>query len=185
MIEDIIAEVKSKMDSTIASLHTDLAKIRTGRANPAILDDVKVSYYGVTSFLKEVATITVPEPTQIAIKPWDKNSLGDIETAIRNSDLGLSPVNDGVQVRLILPPLTEERRKEIVSSVKKTGEQAKVSLRNIRGEAWNKVQTAVKNNEATEDDKYQAEEDLNKVISEKNKEIDKIVLEKESDLMKI
>ncbi len=185
MVDTIIQETKPKMDSAISVLRDDLSKIRTGRANPAILDGIRVSYYGSTSSLKEVASISVPESTIIAIKPWDRNSLGSIETAIRNSDLGLSPVNDGTQVRLILPPLTEERRKEIVTQVKKSGELAKVNLRNIRSEAWNKVQAGIKSKEVTEDDKYGAEESLNKLISERNKDIDKIVLDKESELMKI
>jgi ribosome recycling factor len=173
------------MQTVISDLKNDLAKIRTGRANPAILDDIKVKYYGAVSSLREMATITVPEPTIISVKPWDRNSLGDIELAIRNSDLGFSPVNDGIQIRLILPPMTEERRKEIVTLVKKTGEQAKVTLRTVRGDYWSKVQTAEKNGEATEDERYMAEEELNKMISEKNKEIDKIILDKEKEIMSI
>jgi ribosome recycling factor len=185
MIDQIIQEIKPKMKSSAENLISDLSKIRTGRANAGILDDIIVPYYGNSSHLREMASITIPEPTVISIKPWDKNVLADIETAIRASDLGLNPINDGTQIRLVLPPMTEERRKEIVSQVKKFGESAKVSLRNIRSDAWSKVQHAVKSKEATEDDKYQAEEELNKLILENNKEIDRIVAEKETEIMKI
>jgi len=173
------------MRAAIDSLSEDLSRIRTGRAHSGVLDGIKAMYYGSPTPLKEVATISVPEPTVISIKPWDKGALADIETAIRNSDIGLSPVNDGTQIRLVLPPMTEERRREIVGQVKKLGEQAKVVLRNIRGEAWSRVQSAVKSKEATEDDKYQAEEKLNKLIEEMNGEIEKVVATKEAEVMKI
>ena len=185
MIDQIISDTKPKMKSSIDNLIVELQRIRTGRANASILDGIMVPYYGNKTAIREMASITVPEPTQIAIKPWDKNALSDIETAIRSSDIGLAPINDGAQVRLVLPPMTEERRKEIVGQVKKLGEAAKVAVRNIRGDAWTKVQGAVKNNEATEDDKYGAEEELNKLTLEKNKEIDNIVSEKEAEIMKI
>lgn len=185
MIDQIISEIKPKMKNSIDNLILELQRIRTGRANASILDGVLVPYYGNKTAIREMASVTVPEPTVIAIKPWDKNALSDIETAIRSSDIGLSPINDGTQVRLVLPPMTEERRKEIVGQVKKLGEGAKVAVRNIRGDAWAKVQGAVKNNEATEDDKYGAEEELNKLTLEKNKEIDKIISEKEAEIMKI
>jgi ribosome recycling factor len=185
MIDQIIASVKPKITQVLDNLNEELTKIRTGRAHAGIVDSVFVSYYGTRTALREVATITTPEPTVIAIKPWDKNVLSDIESAIRNSDLGLSPVNDGIQIRLILSPMTEDRRKEIALQVKKCGEQAKISIRTIRGEAWSKVQTAVKNKEATEDDKYSAEEQLNKIVEENNKQVDKILAEKEAEVMKI
>lgn len=185
MVDQIIVEIKPKMKVAIENLEDELSRIRTGRAHAGVLDGVKAMYYGTATSLKEMATISVPEPTVISIKPWDRGVLADIEKAIRNSDLGLSPVNDGTQIRLVLPPMTEERRKEIVGQVKKHGEQAKVVLRNIRGEAWGRVQTAVKNKEATEDDKYQAEEKLNKLIDEMNGEIDKVLMVKETEIMKI
>lgn len=185
MVDQIITEIKPKMRAAIENLSEELSRIRTGRAHAGILDGIKAMYYGVATPLKEVATISVPEPTVISIKPWDRGVLSDIETAIRNSDIGISPVNDGNQIRLVLPQMTEERRKEIALQVKKQGEQAKVSLRNIRGEAWNRVQTAVKNKEATEDDKYQAEEKLNKLIDEMNGEIEKVIVAKEAEIMKI
>lgn len=185
MIDQIITEIKPKMRSSIDNLISELQRIRTGRANAGILDAVFVPYYGSPAPIREMASVTVPESNVISIKPWDKNVLSDIESAIRNSDIGLAPINDGTQIRLVLPPMTEERRKEIVGQIKKLGENTKVSIRNIRGEAWTKVQQAVKSSDATEDDKYRAEEELNKITLEKNKEIDKIILEKEAEIMKI
>ncbi|OQA04633.1 MAG: Ribosome-recycling factor [bacterium ADurb.Bin400] len=185
MIESIINEAKPKMKSAVDSLVSNFKKIRTGRANPDILDNVIVSYYGVSTPLREMATIAVPEPMMITIKPWDRNALADIELAIRNSSLGLSPINDGVMVRLVLPPLTEERRKQIVKEVKKEGEQAKIAIRNIRGEAWGRVQEAERKGEATEDDRYRAEDLLNKLVAEKNKEIDQVVAAKEVEILKV
>lgn len=185
MISEIIKEVKPKMMTAIDKLETDLSRIRTGRANPSILDGVMVSYYGASTPIRELASITVPEANQIVVKPWDRGSLNSIETAIKSSDVGINPINDGVQVRLILPAMTEERRKEIATQVKKNGEEAKVVLRNIRKESWEKVQTAEKNKQATEDDRYRAEEELNKIIDEMNKEVEKVVLAKETEIMKI
>lgn len=185
MIDKIVEECIPKMKAAIAVLETELSRIRTGRANASLTDGIFVSYYGTSTPLREVASITVPESSMIAIKPWDRNLLSVIETAIRNSDLGLSPVNDGVQIRLSLPPMTEDRRKEIVLQVKKNCESTKVSIRNIRGEAWSRVQTGLKNKEVTEDDKYQAEEKLNKLVLDMNKEVDKITSDKETEIMKI
>lgn len=185
MIDQILKDVKPKMEGAISVLRTELSRLRTGRANPSILDNVMVSYYGTNTMIKELASVTVPDPSQIVIKPWERSVLNNIETAIRNSEIGLAPINDGQQIRLVLPPMTEERRKEIVTQVKKHGEETKVSIRNIRRDAWDKVQTAEKNSEATEDDRRWAEEELNKIINEMNKEIDKTVSEKETEVMKI
>ncbi|MFA7253684.1 MAG: ribosome recycling factor [Patescibacteria group bacterium] len=185
MIDGILKESKPKMQASIAAFSAELSKIRTGRANPAILDGIMVSYYGTNTSIKEVATISVPESNQIVAKPWDRNALGAIETAIRNSDIGLAPVNDGQQIRLMLPPMTEERRREIASQVRKMAEEAKISVRNVRRESWDKVQTAEKNNEATEDDRRWAEEELNKMVNDMNKEVDRVAAEKEAEVMKI
>lgn len=185
MIDQILKEVKPKMNQAIESLETDLSRVRTGRANPSILDAVVVSYYGSNTMIKELASVTVPEPTQIVIKPWDRGALSAIETAIRNSEIGLSPINDGQGIRLVLPPMTEERRKEIVTQVKKFGEETKVTLRNIRRESWEKVQNAEKKGEATEDDRRWAEEELNKIVNEMNKKVESVVIAKETEIMKI
>jgi len=185
MIDQILKEVKPKAESAIANFTTNLSRLRTGRANPSVLDNVVVSYYGSNMMIKELASITVPDPGQIVIKPWERNVLREIETAIRNSDIGLAPINDGQQIRLVLPPMTEERRKEIAGQVKKMADETKVAIRNIRRDAWDKVQQAEKSNQATEDDRRWAEEELNKTVSELNKEVEKIALDKEKEVMSI
>ncbi|MEI6499385.1 MAG: ribosome recycling factor [bacterium] len=185
MIEQIVKEAKPKMQLAIGKLSDDLHSIRTGRANASLLDPIMVSVYGAQSAIKEVASVTVPEANQIYIKPWDRNVLSGIETAIRNSDIGLSPINDGTAIRLVLPPMTEERRKAIALQAKKFGEEAKVVIRNIRGEVWGKVQSAEKKSEVTEDDRYWAEDELNKITNEMNKEVERIVGEKEKEILSI
>lgn len=185
MIDEIVKKTEPKMKAALNALIDDLKKVRTGRANPAILDSINVTYYGVTTPLREVASISVPESTVIAIKPWDRNALGDIELAIRNSDLGFSPVNDGIMIRLVLPPMTEERRREIAGNIKKMAEQTKVVLRNVRGEAWERVQEGQKKGEVTEDDRYRAQEELNQLINNFNKQADKMAADKETEIMKI
>ncbi|MEI8143035.1 MAG: ribosome recycling factor [Candidatus Berkelbacteria bacterium] len=185
MVEDLLKEMTPKMEAALQNLREELSRIRTGRANPAILDGLSVMVYGSNMAIKEIASVTVPDASQIFIKPWDKNVIGMIETAIRNSELGLSPINDGVGVRLILPQMTEERRKEIVQMAKKYGDQAKISLRNVRGDVWGKVQNGVKTKEATEDDRDWAEKELNTAITEMNKKVDEIVAEKEREILTI
>lgn len=185
MIEDILKESESRMSQTIVRLGEELKKVRTGRAQGSLVEDVKVSYYGTETSLKELAMITVPEAHLIQIKPFDRNSIGDIELAIRNADLGINPINDGNFVRIALPPMTEERRIELAKQIKKIGEEAKVSLRNIRGESWAGVQSLIKKGQATEDDKYQSEEELNKLIEKENSEVEKIISEKEKEIMSI
>lgn len=185
MIKDILKDAETKMSAAVDNLGTELTKVRTGRAQGSLVEDISVSYYGTTTSLKELASISVPEASMIQIKPFDRNSLGDIENAIRDADLGLTPVNDGTYVRLSLPPVTEERRIELTKQVKKIGEDAKVSIRSVRGDAWSKVQTLIKSKEATEDDKYQAEKDLNELTLKKNRDVDTVISKKEAELMKI
>lgn len=185
MVDDIIKQSKPKMKSQIDGLASELKKIRTGRAHPDIVDSVLVFYYGTNTSLREMASVSVPESNVVMIKPWDRNALSDIELAVRNSNLGLSPINDGVVIRLVLPPMTEERRRELASQVKKMGEETKVALRTIRGEAWGKVQEAEKHNEVTEDDRYRAEEELNRLVAEMNKEVDQVLAGKEQEIMRI
>lgn len=185
MIKDILKDAETRMGQVIERLREELKKIRTGRAQGGMVEDVKVSYYGTETSLKELAMITTPEAHLIQIKPFDRNSIGDIEIAIRNADLGVNPTNDGNFVRIALPPMTEERRIELAKQIKKIGEESKVSLRNIRGESWAGVQSLIKNSQATEDDKYQSEAELNKLIEKENIDVDKIVSEKEQEVLKI
>ena len=185
MLDEVLKGVKPKMGETINNLKDELSKIRTGRANPALLDLVSVPYYGGITPIRELATVSVPEPNQIVVKPWDRNALSDIESAIKAANLGINPINDGQQIRLILPQMTEERRKEVVTEVKKRGEETKISLRNIRREAWDKVQKLEKSGEATEDDRRWAEEELNKAVNENNSQVEKIVAEKEKEVLTV
>lgn len=185
MIKDVIKEAESRMSQSIDRLRDKLRKIRTGRAQSGLVEDIKVAYYGTEVALKELALISIPEANLIQIKPFDRNAIGDIELAIRNSDLGLNPINDGNFVRIALPPMTEERRVELTHQIKKMGEEAKVALRTIRGEAWSKVKDLEKSGQATEDDRYLAEEDLNRLIEKTNHSVDQIASEKEQDIMKI
>ena len=182
---EIIKSVGSKMDSMISILDSDLKNIRTGRANAAIVEDVAVTYFGTQTPLKQLASITVPEPSQILVQPWDKQSLGDIEIALKNSELNLSITNDGNSVRVNLPPMTGERREELSRLVKKHGEEARVAIRNIRSEAWEQIQNGFKKGEVTEDNKYKGEKDLNDLIDRKNKEIENKVEAKIAELSKI
>ena len=185
MLEKIFTDTKPKMVAAIEHFKDGLRGIHTGRASSSLVDEVMVSYYGNTTPLKQVASVTTPDSNMISITPWDKNVLGDIELAIRNANLGFNPINDGHQVRIVLPPLTEERRKEFVKSVNQKAEVVRISLRNCRKEAWDKIQAGQKAAELTEDDKYRGEERLNKMIDEFNKQIDEIVKQKEKDIMTI
>lgn len=184
-MQDSIRDSENKMNLALDNLRDELRKIRTGRAQSSLVEDIKVSYYGSTVSLKELSTIMVPEPSMIQIKPFDRNAISDIELAIKNADLGLNPINDGNFVRVTLPPITEERRVELAKQIRKIGEGAKVSLRSVRGESWAKIMTLVKNSELTEDDKYKSEKELNDLVAKKNHEVDQLISEKETEIMKI
>jgi len=176
---------ENKMNKAIASLETDLAAIRAGRANPAVLDKITVEYYGAQTPLGQVGTISVPEARSIVIQPWDMSVLKDIEKAILASDLGLTPNNDGKVIRLNFPPLTEERRKELSKGVSKRGEEAKVAIRNIRRDAIEGFKKQKKANEITEDDLKNLEEKIQKMTDKFVKEIDGIVAAKEKEILEV
>ena len=165
-------DVKAKMDKAVAAMESDFAAIRAGRANPAILDRVTVDYYGTPTPLAQVGTISVPDPRQLLIQPWDASILHDIEKAILASDIGLTPNNDGKGIRLNFPAPTEERRKELVKSVSKRAEEAKVVVRNARRDALDSYKTQKKNGEITEDDLKGAETDIQKITDQYIKDID-------------
>lgn len=184
-LSKLISDTGRQMDEAIARFQDELKTINTGRASSLLVEGIVVSYYGSQTPLKQVATITTPDANQIVITPWDKNALGDIESAIRNSDIGLSPTNDGNSVRLSLPPMTEERRIDLKKMISKLAEEAKVSLRNHRGESWDKAKDAEKKSELTEDDRYQAEKELNNLITKKNQTVDEITQQKEAEIMKV
>lgn len=155
MDENIIKDVEAKMEKTLASLKTDLGKVRTGRASLALLDHIRINYYGTPTPLQQVATLAVPEPRLITIQPWDTSIIGEMEKAILKSELGLTPMNDGKIIRITIPRLTEERRKELVKVVRKMAEAAKVSLRNIRRDSNEHLKGLEKNKKISEDQLHQ------------------------------
>ena len=177
--------INEKMQKTISVLQENLATIRAGRANPAILNKVSVEYYGVATPLAQVATISVPEARTILVQPWDANILKDIEKEIAKSDIGIMPNNDGKVIRLNFPELTEERRKEIVKTVKKMGEDSKVSIRTIRRDALDFAKNLKKNNEISEDELKGEEDNVQKITDKFVEEIDKIVAAKEKEVMQV
>ncbi len=179
MYSSIIKELTGDYQKIIERLQEDFANIRTGRASTSLVENIKVNYYGSVSVLKQMATLSTPDASQIVIQPWDKNALGDIELAVKNSELNLSGVNDGVVVRIVLPPMTEERRNELIRNISKKGEEARIALRNVRQQAWDRIKKMEKDGDVTEDDRYSAEKELNEIIENYNKKIEEIVKTKE------
>ncbi len=178
-------EFEHKMKKTCEALSTQLATIRAGRANAAVLDQIEVDYYGVPTPIQQMASIAAPDPRSLLIQPWDASTLKGIEKAILASDLGINPQNDGRAIRLVFPPLTEERRKELVKQTKKYGEESKVAVRNIRRDAIEKFKKQQKASEITEDDYKIAEKDIQKLTDDYTKEVDKIIAAKEKELTEI
>ena len=184
-MKEQIKSHEAKMQKTLDVLSKELAAVRAGRANPAVLDKITVEYYGAPTPLNQVAAISTPDPRTLAIQPWDGSVLKAIEKAIQVSDLGINPQNDGKSIRLVFPQLTEERRKELVKQVKKYTEDAKVAVRNIRRDAMDKFKAQKKASEITEDDYKIAEKDLQKLTDDWIKEIEKISEKKEKELFEI
>ncbi|KOA20865.1 ribosome-recycling factor [Clostridium homopropionicum DSM 5847] len=185
MIKEIIQKSEEKMDKTISILKKELATMKAGKANPTMLDRISVEYYGSETPINQLAGISSPEPRVLLIQPWDKASLKSIEKAILQSDLGINPSNDGNVIRLIVPELTEETRKQIVKKVKKSGEDGKVAIRSIRRDANDKIKNLKKENEITEDEAQSAEESMQKLTDKFIKKIDEVVIEKEKEVMSV
>jgi ribosome recycling factor len=184
-MEKLFQLTEEKMDKTINALLNEYATIRAGRANPAVLDKIMVDYYGSPTPIQQMAAVSVPEPRTILISPWDKTTLKDIEKAILTSELGLNPQNDGNALRLNFPPLTEERRKELVKGVSKYAEESKVAIRSIRRDSMEKLKDMKKKSEITEDDQKIAEKKLQDITDKFCKEIDGISAKKEKEIMEI
>lgn len=180
-MEEILLNAEEKMESTINSLEYKFTNVRAGRANPSMLDGITVEYYGVQTPLKQLANISVPEARQLMIKPFDRGVLGGIEKAIFEANLGITPNNNGECIFLVIPPLTEDRRKELVKQVKSLAEEARIALRNIRQEA----NTALKNLKLPEDTEKEGNEEVQELINKYNKTIDEKLKLKEQDLMTI
>lgn len=182
---EVVDRSKEKMGKTIIALESELATLRAGRANVAVLDKVLVDYYGAPSSIQQVANISIPEPRLLVIAPWDASMISSIEKAIQKSDVGINPTNDGKVIRLLFPELNEERRKELVKTVKKKGEESKVAIRSIRRDANEQIKKLKKDSTITEDEQKGYEEDIQKITDEKIKEIDNILAEKEKEIMSV
>jgi len=185
MIKEVKSAAEGKMKKTMEVLKKELQSLKAGRANPAILDKITVDYYGSPTALANVATITTPDPRMIMIQPWEKSLIKDIEKAILKSDLGLNPSNDGSAIRLVLPELTEETRKNLVKVVKKHGEDAKVAVRAIRRDYNEKLKAIKKEGTHSEDEIKRTEEEIQKLTDNYVKEADKIVEAKEKEIMSV
>ena len=184
-MKEQIKSHEAKMQKTLDVLSKELAAVRAGRANPAVLDKITVEYYGAPTPLNQVAAISTPDPRTLAIQPWDGSVLKAIEKAIQESDLGINPQNDGKVIRLAFPQLTEERRKELVKLIHKYAETGKIAVRNVRRDAMEYFKKAQKASEITEDDLKQAEKDLQKLTDDSSKKIDELLARKEKELMEI
>jgi ribosome recycling factor len=185
MSDTVIKELKARIDKTMEDLKAGLAKIRTGRASLGMLDGIKVDYYGTPTPLAQCAALAVPEPRMITVKPWDKSIIKEIEKAIREANLGLNPMNDGELIRLPIPPLTEERRKEIAKQVKTKGEDHKVAIRNERRDANEKLKTMLKDKKITEDDNKRTQEKVQKETDAGIATVDQLVAKKEKEVMEV
>ena len=183
-MDERIQKYEDKMKKTLASLDSELATIRAGRANPHILDKLTVDYYGAPTPLQQVANITVPEARMIQIQPWEKSMLKAIEKAILTSDIGINPTNDGTSIRLVFPELTEDRRKELAKEVKKKGEEAKVAVRNIRRDG-NVAFKKLKGTEVSEDEIKDLEDELQKITDKYIAQVDKMVEAKSKEIMTV
>ncbi len=185
MKDQIFQKMKDEMEKTITTLDKSFSRVRTGRASVSLLDGIKVDYYGASTPIAQVATLSVPESRLIVIAPWDVTVISAIEKAIQKSDLGLMPANDGKIIRLAIPQLTEERRKELVKVVKKMAEEGKIKLRNARRDANEELKEIKKNNKMAEDELFGAQEEVQKLTDRYIEKTDKILDSKEKEIMEI
>ncbi len=183
MANEVMKDADVRMDKAIEAFKRDLSRIRTGRASPALLEGIKVDYYGTAMPLNQVASISVPESRLITIQPWDANVLPEIEKAILKSDLGLTPTNDGKVIRVSVPPLTEERRKELVKLVKKMAEECRVAIRNIRRDAIERFKTMKKDKEISEDEFFKLQDEVQKITDDHIKTVDEVLEQKEKEIL--
>ena len=184
-MKELLAKTEEKMDKSLNALDREFKAVRAGRANPAILDKILVDYYGTPTPIQQMAAVSVPEGRTLQIQPWDVSTLKDIEKAIQTADIGINPQNDGKIIRLIFPPLTEERRRDLVKEVKKLGEDTKVAVRSIRRDAIEKLKAMKKNNEITEDDQSNGEKKIQNLTDKFCKEADDLSAAKEKEIMEI
>jgi len=181
----VIKDARQRMDKTVEAFRHEISKIRTGKATTALLDGIKVDYYGTPSLLNQVGNVSILDAHTISITPWDKSMVQAIDKAILSSDLGLNPISDGTNLKIPIPPLTEERRREMVKHVKKIGEDAKVALRNVRRDANDHLKKMEKSKEITEDNLKEAEKETQKLTDEHSLRIDDIIKHKEKEIMEV
>ncbi len=184
-MKEVIKQFEEKMSKSIDVLQEDFASIRAGRANPHLLDKIKVDYYGTPTPIQQVGNISVPEARIILITPWEKSLLKELERSINQADIGINPTNDGTAIRLVFPELTEERRKELAKDIKKKGEETKVAIRNIRRDAVDKIKKMEKASEITEDDLKDGEEEIQKTTDDAIKKVDSVVDNKTKEIMTV
>lgn len=184
-MNEIIRDAKSRMDKSIEAFRGEIAKIRTGKATTALLDGIKVDYYGTLTPLNQTANVSVLDSHTLSITPWDKNMVALIDKAILTADLGFNPVNDGTNIKVPIPPLNEERRRDLVKLVKKFGEDAKIAIRNVRRDANDQLKKSEKDKELSEDQRHDAEADVQKYTDEHIKKIDEIIKYKEEEIMEV
>ncbi|MBW1979742.1 MAG: ribosome recycling factor [Deltaproteobacteria bacterium] len=185
MVDEVFAETRERMTKSIEALKREYSRLRTGRASTSLLDNIRVSYYGTLTPLVQMASLSVPEPRLIVIQPWDKTVIGDIEKAILKSELGLTPMNDGKVIRIAIPPLTEERRKELVRIARKMAEESKVAVRNIRRDANEMLKELKNEKEISEDDLFRSQDEIQKITDQFISEIDDICAAKEKEILEI
>lgn len=185
MSQEILSEAKDKMTKSEENLQRELGQIRAGRANASLLDRIMVEYYGIPTPLNQMSSITIPEARVLMITPFDKTSIENIEKALQQSDIGISPSNDGTVIRLVIPQLTEERRKEIAKDVNKLGEAAKVAIRNVRREAIDELKKSEKAKEISEDELHTLEKEVQSLTDASSKNIDGIIADKEKEILDV
>lgn len=185
MVEDVVKDAERRMNKTLEHVREDFTGIRTGRASASLLNRVNVSYYGQQTPLNQLASITVPEPTLLVVSPYDKSSISDVEKAIMQSDLGLNPINDGNVIRLPIPKLTEERRKELTRLVKSKAEEGRVAIRNVRRDAIEELRSLEKEGEITKDDLHRGQEETQKLTDQHIVEVDEMLKTKEKELLEV
>lgn len=185
MVEEIKKDTRHRMEAAVEALRSELAKLRTGKATPAILDGIVVNYYGNPTPLRQAANVSAPEPRLLVVQPWDRSLLGEIEKAIQKSDLGLNPANDGIVVRIPIPQLTEERRVSLVKLAKRFGEEGRVAVRNVRRDGIERLKKLEKDSKISEDDQHRGQDEIQHMTDELIKKIDEILVLKEKEIMEV
>jgi ribosome recycling factor len=185
MLNDVYADSRDRMKKVIENLEREFKRVRTGRASVAVLDGIRLDYYGTPTPLNQIATLTVPEPRSITIQPWDATVIGDVEKAILKSELGLTPMNDGKMVRINIPPLTEERRRDLVKVIRKMAEESKVALRNIRRDSNEMLKDLKKDKAISEDEQFRGQDEVQKITDEFIKQAEAVYAGKEKEILEV